>query len=403
MGHGICETFNKQIPLSGANGRATSNPRDIGEHAWKLLNSWGFDPKELRGVGIQIQKLETTSASATTDPGQVKLPFQVKNSISAAQDDAEQGGLRVPRIVTEPPSQDDLPQNEVNPSHPVDLPSFSQVDKDVFNALPEDVRKELELEYVRKSRSPMPEGPSSHADRPKKIMVKGVNVKRITQQLAPKTRTIVSPQKNMLFAKRDGPSHIRASEAELHKLGIDPDVFAVLPVHLQREQLIMARHAKSGRLLQERKIIKASGRSPFVPYRKKPPPQAKHPQPALLKQQGKQPGEKLYFTETEDVMSVIESWVKGFTNYPPNQKDVDYFSKFLVRSVESADTGMEKSIAVMKWWLVLLRRNWDTCERSTENDGGSSIGKVWWEAFWEVKAKVDSAARHRFGGSLSFK
>src|SRR6267154_1919515 len=304
MGHGICETFNKQTSLSSTNGRATSDPKYIGDHAWKLLNSWGFDPKELRGVGIQIQKLEVTSASDTADPGQVKLPFHVKSSTATVQDNTEQDDLAVPMIVTEPPSQDDPVQSGAGPSHPfptVDLLSFSQVDEDVFDALPGDVMKELVLEYERRSRSPMQAVQPSHDVRPP-IMVKGVNVKRITQQLAPKNRTSISPRKNMLFAKRDGPSHMRVSEAELRKLGIDPDVFAVLPVNFQREQLIMARHAKSGNLLQERKIIKASGRSTSVPYRKKPPPQAKHPLLPLLKQHGKEPGEKLYFAETVDIL-----------------------------------------------------------------------------------------------------
>ncbi|KAG1865330.1 hypothetical protein F4604DRAFT_998681 [Suillus subluteus] len=414
MGHGICETFSKQTLLSSANGRATSDPKDIGEHAWALLDSWGFDPKELRGIGIQIQKLDTPSASDTTDPGQVKLPFPAKSSKTTGQENAGQDVLPVPRITTEPPSQDDPLQNknEAGPSRPVptlDLPSFSQVDRDVFDALPDDVRKELEVEYQRRSRSPMPAEQPSHDIRPK-ITVKGVNVKRITQQLAPKNRTSVSPRKNTLFAKREVPSYMRVSDAELCKLDIDPDVFAALPVDLQREQVIMARHAKSVNLFQERKIIKASSRAPSAPYRKKPPPQAKHPEPPLLKQQGKQPGEKLYFSETGDVQTVIESWVKGFTEYPPKQKDVDYFSKFLVRNVESADTGMEKTIAVMKWWLILLRRNWGVYERASgaeENHDGSStaesIGRAWWRAFWEVKAKVDTVARRRFGGSLSLK
>ncbi|KAG2358675.1 hypothetical protein BDR07DRAFT_1489203 [Suillus spraguei] len=135
----------------------------------------------------------------------------------------------------------------------------------------DDVRKELEVEYQRRSRSPMPPEQPSHNVRPK-IMVKGVNVKRITQQLAPKNRTSVSPRKNTLFAKREVPSYMRVSDAELRKLDIDPDVFAALPVDLQREQVIMARHARSGILLQERKIIKASSRAPSAPYRKKPPP-----------------------------------------------------------------------------------------------------------------------------------
>lgn len=414
MGHGICETFSKQTILSSANGRATSDPKDIGDHAWALLDSWGFDPKELRGIGIQIQKLDSSSASDTTDPGQVKLPFRARSSKTTVQEDTEQDVLPVPRIITEPPSQEDPLQNEneAGPSRPsptIDLPSFSQVDKNVFDELPDDVRKELEVEYQRRSRSPMPAEQPSHDVR-SKITVKGVNVKRITQQLAPKNRTSVSPRKNTLFAKRDVPSYMRVSDAELRKLDIDPDVFAALPVDLQREQVIMARHAKSGNLLQERKIIKASSRAPSVPYRKKPPPQAKHPEPPLLKQQGKQPGEKLYFSETGDVQTVIESWVKGFTEYPPKQKDVDYFSKFLVRNVESDDTGMEKTIAVMKWWLVLLRRNWRVYERASsaeENPDGSStvesIGRAWWKAFWEVKAKVDTIARRRFGGTLSLK
>lgn len=414
MGHGICETFSKQTLLSSANGRATSDPKDIGDHAWALLDSWGFDPKELRGIGIQVQKLDTLSASDIADPGQVKLPFHARSSKTTIQENTEQDVLPVPRIITEPPSQDDPLQdeNEAGPSRPLptlDLPSFSQVDKDVFNALPDDVKKELEVEYQRRSRSPMPAEQPSHDVRPT-ILVKGVNVKRITQQLAPKNRTSVSPRKSTLFAKRDVPSYMRVSNAELRKLDIDPDVFAALPLDLQREQVIMARHARSGNLFQERKIIKASSRAPSAPYRKKPPPQAKHPEPPLLKQQGKQPGEKLYFAETGDVQTVIESWVKGFTEYPPKQKDVDYFSKFLVRSVESADTGIEKTIGVMKWWLILLRRNWEVYERASgaeeNHDGRStaeSIGKAWWKAFWEVKTKVDTAARRRFGGSLSLK
>ncbi|KAG2107956.1 uncharacterized protein F5147DRAFT_577321 [Suillus discolor] len=414
MGHGICETFSKQTLLSSTNGRATSDPKDIGDHAWALLDSWGFDPKELRGIGIQVQKLDVLSASDITDPGQVKLPFHARSSNTTVQENTEQDVLPVPRIITEPPSQDDPLQNEneAGPSRPLptlDLPSFSQVDKDVFNALPDDVKKELEVEYQRRSRSPMPAEQPSQDVRPT-ILVKGVNVKRITQQLAPKNRTSVSPRKNTLFAKRDVPSYMRVSDTELRKLDIDPDVFAALPLDLQREQVIMVRHARSGNLFQERKIIKASSRAPSAPYRKKPPPQAKHPEPPLLKQQGKQPGEKLYFAETGDVQTVIESWVKGFTEYPPKQKDVDYFSKFLVRSVESADTGIEKTIAVMKWWLILLRRNWEVYERTSgaeENHDGNStaeiIGKAWWKAFWEVKAKVDTAARRRFGGSLSLK
>ncbi|KAF9234509.1 hypothetical protein BU15DRAFT_89977 [Melanogaster broomeanus] len=414
MGHGICEMFNKQTGLANAQGSATGDSKDIGEHAWRLLKSWDFDPTELRGIGIQIQKLEKTGSG---DVGQAKLPFQFADRKPQSTGHPPPRDDSAPEIVIQLPSSQGEPASvdvaiDTRAVH-VDLPSFSQVDKDVFEALPEDVRKELEDAY-RRSRSPMPVEPASTIVEPRqKMMVKGTtNVKRITQQLAPKSRATLSPKKT-LFARRERSSSVRVSDVELRELGIDAEVFAALPVDMQREQLIMARHQKSGGVFTERKlVIKDTTRVARSPYRKKPPPQAKHPQPPTLKQQGKQKGEKLCFTETDDVQRVIETWVKGFEEHPPNQKDVDYFGKFLVQSLESSDTGMEKTIAVMKWWLVLLRRRWAMYEededeaqtdQETQRVTSEAIGKAWWRAFREVKAKVDVVARKRFGGTVALK
>ncbi|KAF8839868.1 DNA repair protein [Paxillus ammoniavirescens] len=410
MGHGICETFNKQTALANAQGFATSDSKDIREHALRLLKSWEFDPTELRGIGIQIQKLEK---SGNADIGQAKLPFQCADRKPHPDGHVQPQDNSAPEIVVQPLSSQSDPAlanvaAEKRTAH-VELPSFSQVDKEVFAALPEDVRKELEEEY-RRSYSPMPIEPVAAAVEPRqKLLVKGTNVKRITQQLAPKSRATISPKKNVLFAKRDRPlSSVRVSEVELRELDIDLEVFAALPVDMQREQLIAARHKKNGGVFTERKlVIKDVKRVGRPAHPKKPPPQACHPQAPTLKQQGKRKGEKLYFTETDDVQQVIEVWVEGFQEYPPNQRDVEYFSKFLVQSVESSDTGMEKTIAVMRWWLVLLRRRWEVYEedeaqihQATQRVTSEAIGKAWWGAFREVKAKVDVVARKRFGGTV---
>ncbi|CAE6437465.1 unnamed protein product, partial [Rhizoctonia solani] len=58
MGHGKCETYNKTCSIAGSRGLATNDPEVIGREAWKLLCSMRFDPTELRGIGIQIQKLD---------------------------------------------------------------------------------------------------------------------------------------------------------------------------------------------------------------------------------------------------------------------------------------------------------------------------------------------------------
>ncbi|KAH9842469.1 DNA repair protein [Rhodofomes roseus] len=436
MGHGICESFNRQTPLIAPGGHATSDAKVIGEHASRLLKGFNFDPKELRGISIQIQKLEKGPAATVSGSGQAVLPFKAKptraavepdptSSKSQAKRDVQAAG---PSIVVEPPSQDEeiqiveRPPKLIGATVAVDLPSFSQVDMSVFDALPDDVRKELETEYNRRSTTPAAEaGPSrsrsaSIAEEQKlKITVKGTNVKHITRQLAPRNRTGMSPTKSTLFAKRDGPSGINVSERDLRKLDIDPEVFVMLPADVQREQLAAARIAKApgAAVFHERKVLKPKSRSKSqsVPYYRPPAPRAKYIEPPFLKQQGKD--EKLYFTEKEDVQRVIETWVDGFREYPPNQRDVDYFAKYLVQCVDGlglSDAGIEKAVAVARWWLVLLRRRygvWEHASEATEDSAGrvttEVVGRAWWKAFREVKAKMDVAARKKYGGSLSIR
>ncbi|KAF8693197.1 DNA repair protein, partial [Rhizoctonia solani] len=52
-----------QLQLFGPHGSATNDPDIIGREAWKLLHSMHFDPCELRGIGIQIQKLDNAEKS----------------------------------------------------------------------------------------------------------------------------------------------------------------------------------------------------------------------------------------------------------------------------------------------------------------------------------------------------
>ena len=104
-------------------------------------------------------------------------------------------------------------------------------------------------------------------------------------------------------------------------------------------------------------------------------------------------------------MEACKSWA-------PQQKDVDRFAKFLIQSA-SADSGIEKAVEVMKWWLILLRRYWDVWEHHADNDGEGGVlvgwsedrevGKAWWKAFRAVKGQVDVVARKKFGGSLSLR
>ena len=439
LGHGMCEAYNKQAPLIAQGGRATSDDKDIGEHAWRLLKSFNFDPKELRGISIQIQKLEKTPGPQDAELGQALLPFKRVDTVKPPRTEgASTSPNELPRIAVQPASQDDdiqiidPPAKSASPQAEFDLPSFSQVDMSVFEALPEDVRKELEDEYKRRSVTPGPvPGPKEPTPAPEpgpsvrryNFSARGVNVKRITRQLAPRSRPMLS-QTNKLFAKRVYASSIAVSDRELRRYGIDPSVFAALPPELQREQLAARRKPGVTLHLGARKPLKPSNKPKnrrgggfIVP--RPPPPKAVFLAPPTLKQRGEKKGEQpLCFSEKEDVQRVVETWVEGFREHPPNQRDVDYFAKFLVQSVDgacSSDTGIERAIAVAKWWLVLLKRHfgvweevgreWVEAEMPPRPARMTSeyVGRAWWRAFWEVKGKMDVVARKKFGGCLSLK
>lgn len=235
----------------------------IGQHAWGLLKSFAFDPKELRGIGIQVQKLEKASDIRSDGLGQSKLGFQkLKKSSSpskASTSKAVEGDEEAPHIVVhQPSSQDDDEIQEIPPpesDNPASasnlfLPSFSQVDRTTFEALPSDIRDEIKQEYHRRSASPalsaISDGASSLSPSKIRTTSKGTPLSRITQALAPRSRSSLSNAKHNIFEKCQGRKpQVEVTREELRRLGIDPLVFMELPKDLQLEQLASARFTKS--------------------------------------------------------------------------------------------------------------------------------------------------------------
>ncbi|KAB5580688.1 hypothetical protein GE09DRAFT_987392, partial [Coniochaeta sp. 2T2.1] len=70
LGHGECDTFNKSIVF----GVATNNGEFIGKEAVAVLRAFNFSPGDLRGIGVQVTKLEPLKASAP-EGSQKRLNF----------------------------------------------------------------------------------------------------------------------------------------------------------------------------------------------------------------------------------------------------------------------------------------------------------------------------------------
>ncbi|KAJ5329802.1 hypothetical protein N7452_010192 [Penicillium brevicompactum] len=203
LGHGKCDTFNKSVAL----GVATNSPDVVAKEAISMLRSFNFSPGDLRGLGVQMTKLEPfKTGSSRMESSQRQLNFNMspprKKEIPPADPDElesphKDGSKRIqadpvlsdsahkplnisgsqfimptqadPKVIAELPS--DIrsklvaqskprhnpragspcpPPREARSAEQVDLPPQSQLDPETLAALPEDVRKEV-LGYYQQS------------------------------------------------------------------------------------------------------------------------------------------------------------------------------------------------------------------------------------------------------------
>lgn len=82
LGHGKCDTFNKSAVL----GVATNDKVVLGREALSILKGFGFSPGELRGLGVQVQKLEPLKPSGKlfssgAESSQRRLQFKQSSSL----------------------------------------------------------------------------------------------------------------------------------------------------------------------------------------------------------------------------------------------------------------------------------------------------------------------------------
>jgi DNA repair protein REV1 len=461
LGHGVCETFNRTVTLADPKSTATNDPDVIGEQAWRALKSLHFDSTELRGLGLQVTKLEDIEDGPESQSGQTTLHFVSK---TVRGRDPLGAGTSKATDVGDEDTVEYVP------------PTADEIDLSVLGELPEEIRRELEGDMKQCQAENLgvdPAGPVEQQEdeddevviledhtttedtsldpnppvTPKKTAITTPNVSHITRQLRPKTRTIISPAKTSLFAKREQKTPQVATE-ELKELGIDTAVFSALPADVQREQLNMLRAGAFQTQLEaghvggdaglrvglghglERAHSIESGRgftrSPSVDTVRGPagPLVAKFAvAPAIVHKkqstggtragmgtgQNSRDGMLVRMTEATEVQAHVKRWVvEGYkAGVAPPDADVKGLEAWTVGCVNMHGTivGVEKVVQVMRWWRALLRQYWAAEEQLKEMpDGSRTIGILWWSAFWDVKAAIDAVLKEKkFGGRLSLR
>lgn len=153
LGHGKCDTFNKSVVL----GVATNAGEVLGREAISIMHGWRFPPGELRGIGIQVTKLEPLKGpgGGVLESSQKRLQFTTPSSNRVSKQ------LEDPIDEVESPQKPRTPQ--VHPAAALTASKLSdsetatllntlgtqfvlptQVDPEVLAELPADIRSKFQ-------------------------------------------------------------------------------------------------------------------------------------------------------------------------------------------------------------------------------------------------------------------
>lgn len=152
LGHGKCDTFNKSLVL----GVATYAKDVLAKEALSILKGYGFSPGELRGIGVQMTRLEPLKDHGDGNQGsQRRLQFTAGEPSKVAtkgQEDPIQDDIVTPKKQKTQSGQVQFGSAQLNSDSPSRKPLNTlgtqflmptQVDPKVLAELPQDIRAKL--------------------------------------------------------------------------------------------------------------------------------------------------------------------------------------------------------------------------------------------------------------------
>ncbi|CEH19554.1 Translesion DNA polymerase-REV1 deoxycytidyl transferase [Ceraceosorus bombacis] len=336
-------------------------------------------------------------------------------------------------------------------AHAISMPSFSQLDPSVLEALPEELRTEVLREAGIRSRSAAGSSlmgarraasisPVKRAGLLSAAAAKShdlMSTSRVSSKMSKSVETVPVPLGQPLAdvaIQMADPT--RLSSKELEALEIDPDFFRALPVNMQRDIVVEqnsimesrrtrfkgARHAEERTRAQQRRetALKAAGvgsaQLDSVVRQGMLDLSSLDSLPNLIRAQRNSealPSVKGCST-IEDVTWLLGEWFNRQKESGPREGDVARFRAFLKSCVEEDSSiahqhlDLEKAAGVLKAWRkLLLQANMlpATAQQQQSNavDGPDegSAAVLWCAAFDAARKDVDERVRKRFGFALS--
>uniref|UniRef100_A0A8C1HSP9 DNA repair protein REV1 n=1 Tax=Cyprinus carpio carpio TaxID=630221 RepID=A0A8C1HSP9_CYPCA len=439
-GHGICDNFARSVLLA----QPTDSGQLIAAEAIKLFHGMKLHVKDMRGVGLQVQQLEGSHANPSGQGSSrgrsikdlllAKQPAHSPKKDPLATSSSRVCSSSQERVThpSSPPStsSDPVPgtsKGGLHHPHPpnhvrtclnvtIEVPSPSQVDQSVLEALPVDIRKQVELSWRHREEQP---STSSHLSTPPRTSS--------SPPPGPSLGTLV-----LQLPHQPGQPCTTGIILELPDFSqVDPDVFAALPRELQEELCSAYRNkrnaqahvqAQSSAVMQKNTFPQlkqpAVGKLKHRYKKRNASPAKKGPSPLKKLFPGnspaksspsktlplplKQPGLKVSLTdvpetlskfnprpvptlagayEFSDIRTLLREWVTSISE--PMEEDILQVVKYCTELVEDKD--LEKLCLVIKYMKRLMQQ---------------SPESVWSMAFDFILDNVQVVVQQTYGSTL---
>ncbi|KAI1390241.1 impB/mucB/samB family protein [Hypoxylon trugodes] len=470
LGHGKCDTFNKSVMF----GVSTHDYQILGKEAVSILRSYKFSPGDLRGLGVQLTKLEPIKTSISgPDGSQKKLTFgSFRPPSSAKKPNMEQiqdeNDMEEPKSKQSRGESDPITDSPLTPRKPkpeIRHPAFSisraneadakantplniggtqfimpsnpdpaviaelppdirsrlmeqgsrgvsetreaqttksrnqspaprdeippEIDPEVFNALPDDMKAEVLEQYRPRSRqNPRPQSPRK--DRliqppkqktPTKRRVPGIFARVRERQADANAKIVQTTFKHQ--ADHAGPSDIEE---------LDQDFLAELPEEVRKEVIADHRRRRAQRSGLDLSKLGQNKNQDADNNAALPGGQMKlrfGPKPA-----------KIAFTTNglttlPEIRDMLNVWHRETRDEGPHRRDVDMLEKYLVRVVLE-EKDMDKAQKLVRWLEYLVEDSDDGGENNERSQGK----EAWLNAVKHAKQEVQNAVQARGLGPL---
>lgn len=385
MGHGICDNIARSCTIPSV----TDDAQVISKQCHALLKQLNVTPEDMRGMGIQVSKLDDKNSNTDSKNSRSLFDFMkpkvtstediavsavlesqvekiVENEAGSVSKSPENEGTKLPRLPRFSPqiaeyASVNTPRERLGGlDESLYLPSPSQIDPSVLEALPDDIRRSIERSYAARNEKRSLNGNNEQVE---------PECQPQTQQKATKPRQckVALKAARSLFEENSSlESAQQMSDLLPSPSQIDPEFLLALPDHV-RQEIEQAYRVKNLKLTRGRgEAVETMTHNVEVPQTKQDMKMStEHVQEGGIQNTKNAkintPTEQARLGEAvtlPQVKQVITQWTQAYE--VPLREDIAFFTDYLLQLVETKN--LEQLWRVLRFLdrTVDGRQDWQT-------------------------------------------